>query len=224
MTYLLYDAAIALVLILCLAVGWHRGLLLSLCGLAVVIVAYVGAGFTADTLSTPVSDLLQPKLAETIESGLAQHLSLNAQPAEDPLSALKDMGGLYAWAADQLEDTQQEIGQTISNSVTRVAVDAATAVAQRLAHSILFVLAFLVLFLLLTLLLHALNLVAKLPGLHFCNALGGGLIGLVKGVLYVFVAVCLLQIFGKLLTRDVLAKTYLTRYFVDFNPILRLLS
>lgn len=223
MTYLIYDLVVLAVLVTCLAIGWHRGLLLSLCGLVVVVAAYLGAGIAADTLATPVADLLQPKLAETIESGIQSHISAD-QTTENPMEALEDMGGLYAWAAEQLADVQSEISRTISDSVTAVAVAAATAVATRLAHSILFVVAFLVLFLVLTLLLHALDLVAKLPGLHFCNALGGGLIGLVKGVLYLFVAVCFLQIFGKLLTDEVLEKTYLAHYFVDYNPILSLLK
>lgn len=223
MTYLLYDAAILAVLVICLAVGCHRGLLLSLCGLVVVVAAYVGAGVAADTLATPVSDFLQPKLAETIEDGITRHMANDTHAEEEaPLDALQDMGGLYAWAAEQLEDVQAEIGQAIADSVTAVAVAAAGAVAARLAHSILFVVAFAVLFLLLTLLLHALDFVAKLPGLHFCNALGGGIIGLAKGVLYIFVAVCLLQIFGKLLTDEVLEQTYLTHYFVEYNPILLL--
>lgn len=224
MTYLLYDLAILAALILCLALGWHRGLLLSLCGLVVVVVAYCGAGLAADTLSTPVADFLQPRLAETIETGIQNHLSASTQPAEDPLTALEDMGGLYSWAAGQIQDFSAGIGQIISDSISAVAVAAATAVALRLAHSILFVVAFLVLFLVLTLLLHALDLVAKLPGLHFCNALGGGIIGLVKGALYIFVAVCFLQIFGKLSTPDVLENTCLTRFFVEFNPILFLFS
>lgn len=224
MTYLLYDLAILAVLVICLAVGWHRGLLLSLCGLVVVVAAYLGAGLVADTLSTPVADFLQPKLAETMEDAIERHLAAEPQTEEDPLSALQDMGGLYSWAAEQLEDLQDDLAQTVSDSVTKVALSAATALARRLAHSILFVLGFLVLFVALTIALHALNLVAKLPGLHFCNALGGGLIGLVKGVLYVFVAICFLQIFGKLLTAEVLEQTYLTRLFVEWNPILTLLG
>lgn len=224
MTYLIYDLVILAVLVICLAVGWHRGLLLSLCGLAVVIVAYLGAGFAADTLATPVADFLQPKLAATIEERIQNHLSVGENADQDPYDALRDMGGLYSWAAQQLDQVQTELGQAISSTVSKVAVSAASAVALRLAHSILFVISFLVLFVLLTILLHALDLVAKLPGLHFCNALGGGIIGLVKGILYLFVAVCLLQIFGKLLTDEVLEKTYLTRYFVELNPILLLLK
>ena len=74
---------------------------------------------------------------------------------------------------------------------------------------------------LLTLLLHALDLVAKLPGLHFCNGLGGGLIGLIKGVLVLFVVVTVLGISSRgLFSPEVVEKTYLCKFLVEINPVL----
>lgn len=64
-------------------------------------------------------------------------------------------------------------------------LDAASALA---AKAILFLVGFVGVQLVWKLLCHALNLVAKLPVLHFLNKALGGLLGLVKGILILLVA------------------------------------
>lgn len=56
------------------------------------------------------------------------------------------------------------------------------------ARAVLFLVGFLVVQMVWTALCHILNLVAKLPGLHFLNKALGGLLGLVKGALILLVA------------------------------------
>lgn len=218
---ILYDLVILAILAFFLWRGWRKGLLLSLCGLVVVILALVGANFIADTAAPPVAKALQPKLAEVIEENVDDYIATHYDdltPA-NPWDALREMGGIYAMCADSVEDA---IGQFSRNlDLSEQYAIAAGRVAERLAHHILFAVAFVVLFVLLTLLLHALDLVAKLPGLHFCNGLGGGLIGLVKGVLVLFVLVTVLGIsFRNLFDPEVVEKTYLCKFFVEHNLVL----
>ena len=54
--------------------------------------------------------------------------------------------------------------------------------------SLLFLAGFLVVQIVWVTLCHALNLVAKLPGLHLLNKILGGLLGLVKGIAILMVA------------------------------------
>lgn len=225
MTTLVYDLVILAVLALFAWRGWKKGLILSLCGLIVVVLAFVGAGFIADTAAPPVAKAIQPKLAETIEENLSGYMATHYDDftPPDPIDHLREMGGIYAWAADPLEQAGDAVSSTVLSTVKDVAEYAANTIALRLAHHILFAVSFVVLVVALTLLLHALDLVAKLPGLHFCNGLGGGAIGLVKGVLVLFVAVCVLQIAsGKLFAPEAVEKTYLFKFFVTYNPILTL--
>ena len=56
------------------------------------------------------------------------------------------------------------------------------------ASSLLFLAGFLVVQIVWVTLCHALNLVAKLPGLHLLNKILGGLLGLVKGIAILMVA------------------------------------
>ena len=220
---IVYDLIILAVLGFFLWRGWRKGLILSLCGLVVVILSLIGANFIADTAAPPVAKALQPKLAAVIEENVNDYMTTHYDDLDpvSPFDALRKMGGIYAWCADSVEDTVSKIGRDLD--LSEMFSIAANRVAERLAHRILFAIAFVVLFVLLTLLLHALDLVAKLPGLHFCNGLGGGLIGLVKGILVLFVVVTVLGISSRsLFYPEVVEKTYLCKLLVEFNPVLSL--
>lgn len=231
---ILYDLVILAILALFLWRGWRKGLILSLCGLVVVILSLIGANFIADTAAPPVAKALQPKLAAAIEENVTDYMATHYDdivpganvPAISSLSdALREMGGIYAWCADSVEDAAGKLTHSMDSllDVSELCSIAANRVAEQLAHHILFVVAFVVLFVLLTLLLHALDLVAKLPGLQFCNGLGGGLIGLVKGVLVLFVVLCVLRLTsGHLFSPETVEKTYLFKFFVKINPVLAL--
>lgn len=221
---ILYDIVILAILALFLWRGWHKGLILSLCGLVVVILSLVGANFIADTAAPPVAKALQPKLAAAIEENVNDYMETHFDdPAAsvNPWDALREMGGIYAWCADSVEDTISHFSRDLD--LSEMLNIAANRVAEQLAHHILFAVTFVVLFVVLTLLLHAMDLVAKLPGLKFCNGLGGGLIGLIKGVLVLFVVLCVLRVTsGQLFAPETVEKTYLFKFFVEINPVLAL--
>ncbi len=209
--YLIYDAVVLAILVFALWRGWHKGLLLSLCGLAVVVVSFLCAGFLADTLDDPLAQSLTPKLTERIEEQF--NTAAQQDPGAPPQSladTLREMGGLYAVAADTLDD--------VGDDVHAAATQAAQAVATSIVYIIVFALAFLLLVILLTLLLHGLDLVARLPGLHFCNQLGGGVIGLVKGVIILYVVIACLRLFSGLITPEVEENTVVLKFFLRFDP------
>lgn len=227
----LFDFVMIAILVLFFVLGWKKGLLLSLCGLAVVAVSFLAAGFLADSFDKPLADAIQPKLQAAIEKNVNEYMTTyhDGMDSDDALpdnvlniwDGMRDMGGIYAWCADSVEDTINQFSRHLD--LSEMFSIAANRVATQLAHHIIFAIAFILLTILLTLLLHALDLVAKLPGLHFCNGLGGGLIGLVKGVLVLWVAVVVLQFFpGKFFSQDTLEKSYLLPYFIVYNPILAL--
>ena len=66
MSYLVFDIAIVVILILFAWRGASRGFVLSLCGLLAVVVAFVGASFLANLLAPKVgAGRLARKLAPT---------------------------------------------------------------------------------------------------------------------------------------------------------------
>ena len=64
-----------------------------------------------------------------------------------------------------------------------------------------------------------LHLFTKLPVVHGVNALLGGVLGLVKGALLVFLAVWVLQKLQLLVTPELVDKTVLLKFFARNSPI-----
>lgn len=225
-TYLILDLAVLLVLLLFAALGARRGLILSLCGLAALLVAVLGASFTARTLSPMVADALEPRFASAIEAQLNESLQEQAQegaaaltpedvPLDGVLNALRDMG-FYETLIDRV-DQAVEAGMT--HAAASAAASVAAAVAQSVAYAVLFLAAFLIILILWKLLSHALDLVARLPGLHFLNKTGGALFGLVQACIVLWIALWVLQFWGGVLPADAAQRTHLLAFFMEHDPI-----
>ena len=230
MSYLIFDLIIVIVLIIFAVHGAYRGLILSLCGLLAVVVAFVGAGYAARSLSPMVAQALEPRFAAAIEERLDAEIQDAHSPAlpdegsdadaegglplQSVLNVLKDMG-FY-------EDLVNTINKAVEEGMTAVAASAAAAVAaaiaQSVAYLIIFLLAFFLILLVWKLISHALDLVARLPGLHFLNKTGGALFGLLKACILLFVAAWLIQYLGNWIPEETVAKTHLLKFFMKTNP------
>ena len=225
-TYLIFDLIVLAVLILFAALGAHQGLILSLCGLIAVVVAVLGASFAARALSPLVADALEPRFAAAIEEQLNESLREQAQagadaltPEEVPLSgvldALREMG-FYERLIDQVD---QAVEAGMAHAAASAAAQVAAAVAQSAAYAILFLAAFLFLLIVWKLISHALDLVARLPGLHFLNKTGGALFGLIQACILLWIALWLLQFWGDVLPRDAAEHTRLLAFFLTHSPL-----
>ena len=229
--FLILDLIIVAVFVIFAAIGAHRGLMLSLCGLLAVLVAFVGASFAARTLSPMVANALEPRFAAAIEEQLNEQIH-NSQvqtdltdpaagevtpdtlPLQDVLNALRDMG-FY-------ETLVHSVNQAVEDGMTAVAASAAAqvaaAIAQSAAYLIIFLAGFVLILVAWKLISRALDLVARLPGLHFLNKTLGALFGLIQACIILFIAAWLLQFFGGILPQDTVEKTYLLKFFMSANP------
>ena len=227
MAVLIADGLVLAVLVIFACVGARRGLILSLCGLVAVVAAFAGASFLARTLSPLVSDALEPKFAAAIEEQLNASLLAQAEageqavlsaedvPLEGVLDALREMG-FYETLIDAV-DRAVESGVTAAAAGAAAAV--AAAVAQSAAYLILFLAGFVVILVGWRLLSRALDLVARLPGLHFLNKTGGALFGLVQACIFLWIALWVLQFWGEVLPPDAAARTRLLGFFLTHDPI-----
>ena len=115
------------------------------------------------------------------------------------------------------------VDKAVENGMTSVAASAAAAVAAAIAQSaaylILFLLGFALILIAWKLISHALDLVARLPGLHFLNKTCGALFGLVQACVLLFVAAWLLQFFGHVLSESLVNQTHLLKFFMTTNPL-----
>ena len=229
MSYLLLDVLVVVVLLICAFRGAAKGFVLSLCGLLAVIVAFVGASVASRALSPMVAQALEPRFAAAIEEKLEEQIrtpqggdaaaSTQELPVQDVLNALKEMG-FY-------EELIDKVNKAVEDGMLDVAAGAAAAVAAAIAQSVasflIFFVVFVVILMVWALLSHSLNLVTRLPGLHFLNKTGGAVIGVAKGCAVIFVAVWLMQYLGHIIPEEAVRKTHLLRYFMTFNPLSLLL-
>ena len=83
-TPVIIDVIMAVVLIAAVIYGAHRGLFRALAGLAVVIVALVGAAIIANTLAAPAARLVTPLIREQIETKVDEAMARQSQEVQMP--------------------------------------------------------------------------------------------------------------------------------------------
>lgn len=223
MIHLLYDAAIAAILLFFFLRGRKKGLVLTLCGLAAIFVALIGARFASDTFAPYIADLLQPRFSAVIEeqldSGLAQKLDellAAGEQGENIIADILTKLGFY-------DEVSEAIRNAVSSQATQTVADLAVALARSIAEVVAGVLVFVVAFLLITvawfLLSRALDLAARLPIINGLNRLLGGLFGLLEGMLLLFLIAWALRLMGGVIPQDTVEQTVLLKFFCSTNPM-----
>ncbi|MEG2096786.1 MAG: CvpA family protein [Pseudoflavonifractor sp.] len=232
MPIIVFDLAIIAILLVFLWRGSSRGFVLALCGLLAVIIAFVGASFLATSLSPKVGKALEPKFAAAIEKRLDAEIQKEpavtdpadpvqtpddaaAFPLQDVLDALKGMG-LYE---DLIAGVDKAVQEGMMDVATNAAAAVAAAIAQSVAYAVIFLVAFVAILVAWTLLSHGLDLVTRLPGLHFLNKTGGAILGLAKGVMLLFIVAWLMRFSGILIPEETVAQTHLLKFFLETNPV-----
>ena len=219
MTPVIIDAIVVVILVAFTVYGAKRGLLRTLAGLLIVVVALVGASMLASTFSAPVSKLVTPIVQEYV-----------TQKVEDAAVPEGDTDFLEEIPVEELltwlgldEDVRENLAEKARENVRDTGASIALAVVESMVysfvHSLLFVLAFIALVLLLKILVGAMGIMMKLPGLHGLNALGGGILGLVEGALLLFLAVWLARRLGVSFETETMAETYILRIFTVNTPL-----
>lgn len=239
---LMLDLAVLAVLALFAWRGARKGLILTLCGLLAVAVAFFGSFWISDRLCEPVGEFIQPYVTSYMEKlvdrSLGQSTDSNPDtedtifPQITPDTSEEEQTESAALSLDelltQLQDSKLLYGilQPAAEAVKAEAFAAATSViaalatqlSVQLARVLLFLVSFVLLLLVWWLLSHMLDLAFRLPVLHTFNRAGGLLLGLVKGVLLLWVVCFAIRVF-ELIPSDVTEQTLLFSLFLNFQVI-----
>lgn len=227
-TPVIIDAIVVVILAGFCLFGARRGLFQAMAGLVIMVVALVGAGIIAATFSGPVTRLV----SHPIETHITQQVdeALGLAPGQMPEVESQDGETDEGFGIEDLlallgvdQDVRDSITRQAQEAVRDTGVSVASAVVESIAgtmiYGALFLIAFLALMVLLHILVKAMDLVLKLPGLHGLNALGGGLIGLVEGVLALFLAVWVLRRLGVSFEGDPFVQAHILRIFTTNTPL-----
>lgn len=224
-TTVIIDVIAAAVLIAAAAWGAHRGLFRSLAGLAVVIVALVGAAVIANALAAPAARLVTPLIREGIETRVDEAMAQQSQGVQMPEAdvdegfEIADLLALMGLDEDVRDSLARQTEEKIQDTGVSLAMAVVESVAESILYAALFLLSFVGLTIALKLLIRALDLVLQLPGLHLVNSLGGGLIGLAEGALALFLAIWVLRRFGVSFETDTVSATHILKFFATHTPL-----
>lgn len=227
MAYLL-DGAILILFLVLVLIGSRRGFIKTIAG----VVAFVVALVLASALGGPVSDFVynnsvEPAVVQAIDAQVGE----GSAAAEKLDLALVDMPGFVTnilnnaqieSGADILEKlTATEDGESVAQGISRQVVAPIVLPLLKMLCSLLLFLAALIV---VSILLKVLNVVAKLPLLKQLNKSLGALAGALLGVLWVFFAICVLQVVAALgvtevITAEVLHSTTVVNWLCGINPI-----
>lgn len=226
MPCVVYDIAIAAILIFFIWLGCRKGLVLTLCSLLAVFVALIGATFLSDALAGPVAQAIEPAITSSIHDTVTSYYQrvpeadtstqdgddwLAQLPLEELLEPLRESRFFKGYA----EAFQRAVDNKAAQIVTHAAQALAHYVAVQITRVVIFVLAFFALLIAWRLLSRALDLVAHLPVLYTANRWGGGIAGLVKGILVLLIAGWLLR---DSLPPEAVQQTLLLKLFCAAGP------
>lgn len=227
-TPVIIDIVVAVVLVGFVVYGGSRGLFRALAGLVAVVVALVGAAMIAATFAPQAAKLVTPLIAKQIEEQVEDAMAVQAAGREEVQMPEVSVEG-EASVSELLrilgldEEVRSRLSEEVEERVQDTGTALVTAVVESLAHSFiygaLYILSFILLLLLVHVLIRAMDLVMKLPGLHFFNMLGGAVVGLVEGALLLFLAVWVLRQLGVSFEAEALAEAHILRIFTANTPL-----
>lgn len=223
---ILIDVVIVAILIFFAVRGAKRGLVLTFCSLAAVLVAFLGAALLSNVLAPHVAKCIQPPLYDAIVERLeaSQEAAAPSPGPNDPdqelplpgvLAVLQDMG-IYQGVA---EDVQKAVEGGLANTKEGFAAAVAQSLANTLADLAVFLAGFLLILILWNIMAHALNLFTRLPVIHTLNGAGGALLGFIKGCAIFFLAAWVVQFLGQVFPQETVEQTYLLKFFLHTNPL-----
>lgn len=228
MNFIIYDLIIAAALLFFLWRGYSKGFVLTLCSLAAIFVAFIGATIVSNALAEPAAKAIEPIVTGSIHDTVTSYYQrapeegassqdeadwLAQLPLDEVLEPLKESKFFQGF----VDTFQKAVDDKATEIVTHAAQELAHYVAVQIARLVLFAVAFIAILIGWYFLSRALDLVAKLPVLNAVNRWAGGVVGLVKGALIVFIAVRLLR--GGYIPPEAAEGSYLLKFFLNFDPL-----
>lgn len=223
-THIILDILVVGALLFFLIRGLKVGLVMTLSGVAGLIIGLIGASFIAGILSGPISKVIVPAIEKALtasSSGIYEGVAVDSggnlfTEARDSISGVIDASNLPKFSLTGVVD---DVGAQIAQTGAGLLRAASELIAERVMYIILFIVAFIVLQIVVHLVFRAIDLVAKVPVLSTMNSWGGGILGVVKGGLILILVIWLASTLiasttepGGLLAEETFQKTYVTKH------------
>lgn len=172
------DWMILLVIVIYVIAGFRKGFIATIASALGTLAALVVALFAASTLKEPVGAMFAPFLTGSVNRHVPQlqEYSGSVNDLWNSISGyLQVILNDHGISPETLESSEDPAG-TLLDAIVR-------SVGESMAYIVIFFIAFIVLRIAIHLVVGMLDLITSLPVIHSFNALLGGLVGLITGVL-----------------------------------------
>ena len=172
------DWMILLVIVIYVIAGFRKGFIATIASALGTLAALIVALFAASTLKEPVGAMFAPFLTGSVNRHVPQlqEYSGSVNDLWNSISGyLQVILNDHGISPETLESSEDPAG-TLLDAITR-------SVGESMAYIVIFFIVFIVLRIAIHLVVGMLDLIASLPVIHSFNALLGGLVGLITGVL-----------------------------------------
>lgn len=235
---LFLDLAVIAIFLFGVISGAMKGFIKIAIGIAGTILAIIIAYSLAPSVGGMINDkFMQPMIKQTVADSISSALPNSGKNAtanelqdmlDDSPEFLNVVMGTFGVSKDSIKENLDKME---SENITKGLVDKiSSTISSAFSHRVSYILAFIVLFLLA---LVAVRIAGWLLGVFFeipvfsaANHLLGGCVGLVNGVLMVFVFCVAVSLFspflgsaGGLNIKELLEKTFIFKHLYNINPI-----
>jgi len=213
--------------------GYKRGIVPGVAGVVVILLACYFGNLIANTYADAITPAMKPfvtgymdkVLSETVEEVVPKEqqaysiqdiITINPEMAGNISTRSFAKLGVYEPSAEKLsvkvDAYMEETGGGLAGAVVEV-------MSGTFAYLLLFVILFALISILFTVLANVIPLSFRLPGLRLADAIGGASLGLIRGLLYLFIIAWVARFLGVFLSGEVIEKTLLLELFMDITPM-----
>lgn len=220
------DIVLLLIILLCAWRGFRTGLISGILAVCAVLFSFYAADILADTYSGEFTKMLEPFV-----SGLVDSASVSA---EDYFTEKGKEPGVYEMTEKVLDSmgimksAKENIAKEIAEETTDTGHLLRNAIVEKLCVIAAYVITYVIMFILLIIIFGVIgnlfNLSFRLPGLELVNSVLGTLLGIAKGLLYVFAIAWLLRFTGLLLSEEKVDATFLLSRLMEKCPLIKYLG
>lgn len=223
MTAYILDGILILIVAICVFIGYRRGFIRSIVQLVGMLAAIVVAFSLSGMIAEWVYDgFLKAPVQESIVELLHRDETPEPEEIEEVLSVipsfLRNTLNVDEIAQEAVAVITEKVNETAETTAELVATDVIRPVAITVMRVLLFIVLAIVLSLVVKLLLTILKPITKLPVLRQADGTLGAVIGVVKGLLFVLIAVAVMQLLASseaLITQTDVDNTVITKWITE---------
>lgn len=232
MAYLL-DGAVILIFLLAIFIGYRRGFVKA----AIRLVGCVLALVVAACLSKPIAGgVFDAFMAEPIEQMISSQIgTTDEQAVQDALTSVLEqlpqpvVNALSSIGLGTPEEITQQVHSALGGSVSQLSGQIVTLVVRPMAvflfSGLFFLILFIICMILVGILTSIINKAFQIPVFKQVNGVLGAVVGVVEGVLLVFVGVTIITLVSRIsdssaaINRDVVEDTLIVHAVENISPL-----